>query len=433
MFSEIEPFDENDSSVIPAFYLRAKLEVEYLDPDIIESAEINAVAFGNSLARLTKSELGIIPAFPNPRGLDTTQEVFLGMLETLRDNPDLYVSKNRGAKISAFVENIEDTESGTTILTLAFAPPSDETIGQGVHDGQHTLFSFVRARLDGINVSAARARILILNKYLPKESEGIITTEWQQSYRHDKRTKYNTQGKFQELKKVIPQAWKVAYYQNQPDVSSDLRSSVDHLLQLLCVVDFENYNWLNARLARHPVSFATNFGSNYDSAIGVSHRLSCLIPDLIAIEEALLVHIRNDFQRSRIKLPGFHFPTVGQEHNFKATIALPNGRIFQMIVPKAILLPIISSFRQLLKREETGVIWKIDFRKNPDKLDKLIKQLWSSAKTSISAKVALTAGIHTSAILIREREFWHSFCSIAHAFCEAECSSDTDLSNRIIN
>ena len=138
-----------NSNTIPDSWLKIKIETEYLDPQQISQPEINAVALGTSLASLSANPSLEIPKFPNPRGLNTKQAVFQDMIKTLLVQPHLFGQKNHGIKISTFVERIESTSTGTSVLTLRFAPPSKQTIGQGVHDGQHTLYAFIAARLKG--------------------------------------------------------------------------------------------------------------------------------------------------------------------------------------------------------------------------------------------------------------------------------------------
>lgn len=415
MISEFNILEGNEYVEIPLSWQRVKIEVEYLDPAQVNSQEINVVAFGESLALLTKSESGIIPKYPNPRGLNTTHKIFLGLMDTLRETPELYLVKNRGAKISAYVEDIKDTDRGTSVLILAFAPPSADTIGQGVHDGQHTLFSFVRASLDGINLSQAKARLLILNRYLPTFSEGEISTDWQKNKKLPPSTIFNAQGKFNVLQDAIPTDWKVAYYQDQPDVSKDPKCKIDHLVQLLAVLDFEKYDWQNPRFQVHPTYAVFEVGHKFNRAYDSACKLIHLVEDALSIEACLLKYIKNEQIRIGGTMPGFSFPIPGQEHLFKGSTMLPNGQVFQMTASSVAILPIVSAFRIGLEREKGLIDWKFNLKKYEYNL---IARLWKQAKLSMSERVAYGAKSETWKILALDPRYWHALCAEVNKFCK---------------
>lgn len=111
------------SLIIPDSWLKIKIETEYLEPQALEQPEINAIALGTSLGNLSANPSFAIPKFPNPRGLNTKQPVFQNMIETLLQQPHLFRQKNHGIKISAFVEKIQITSWGTSILTNAIRTP----------------------------------------------------------------------------------------------------------------------------------------------------------------------------------------------------------------------------------------------------------------------------------------------------------------------
>lgn len=408
-----------NSNTIPDSWLKIKIETEYLDPQQISQPEINAVALGTSLASLSANPSLEIPKFPNPRGLNTKQAVFQDMIKTLLVQPHLFGQKNHGIKISTFVERIESTSTGTSVLTLRFAPPSKQTIGQGVHDGQHTLYAFIAARLKGASLKAARARLLLLNGYLPTEAEGDNTIAWQANYRHDNRTKYNAQGRFDTLKGWIPPHWTVGYYQNQPDVSDSPRCSVDHIMQLLAVIDPTKYNWLNPKMYRHPIIYARNLGAHYEQICNSASALAHLVEDAVSIEQAIYKCVALDYHKTHQKLPGFLFPETGSEHLFSGKVILPNRAIWQMQAPRGVVFPLVSAFRLLLCCDRsTGTIdWTIDFDKHRDSL---VKILWNRTRVALLEKVEQGIGQNASGILLTDVEYWHSLCAEAHKFVHAK-------------
>ena len=288
-----------------------------------------------------------------------------------------------------------------------------------MHDGLHTLYAFIVAKSKGANLKTAFARLLVLNGYLPTVAEGDNTIAWQESYRYDNRTKYNAQGRFEIIKKYIPVGWTVGYYQNQPDVPDSPRCSVDHIMQLLAVVDPTKFNWLNPKICRHPIVYARNLGAHYQQICNSSCALAHLVEDVIEIESAIYSCVAQDYRKTQQKLPGVSFPELGLEHLFQGKVILPNRIIWQMQAPRGFVFPMVSAFRLLLSCDRsTGALnWTIDLDKHKNGL---IKILWNRTRAALLEKVEQGIGQNASGILLTDVEYWHSLCAEAHKFVQAK-------------
>lgn len=415
MYNELNNYN---SFQVPDHWRKIKIECEYLSPSVKSQKEIVVIALGKSIATLSiKSSQGI-PKYPNPRGLNINQKVYKDMVDTLMHEPQIFKERNHGAKISAFVQDISYTEQGTSIITLRFAPPGKDTIGQGIHDGQHSLHSFVTAKMNKANLSEARVRLLLLNGYLPTIEDGQNTIAWQTSYKHDNRTKYNAQGRFDELKDWIPPNWTVSYYQNQLDIPDSSRCSIDHIMQLLAVLDTEKFDWLNPKFNRHPINVATNLGRNYDGIWESACKLAHLVTDVVAIEQSIIECIIKDQKRNQYTLPGFAFPVPGEEHNFSGKTILPNRQVYQLTASRGFVWPIVSAFRILLDKDESlgKLEWQIDIDKNKDAL---VKILWGHTKSALTDKA--DNGVKNAiGNLVTDVEFWHCLCGVAKKFKDSK-------------
>lgn len=179
----------------------------------------------------------------NPREVKVGGPVFKAILETLKEEPEHFLERNRGLTLSARAVEFEQDKNPAkrrAIITL-----SDHAV-HGVVDGRHTLAA-IRIFLEDEDAKLSSANVAF--KVMTEIAEDQITEiagGLNTSQQVDLKSLANLEGFFEELKTVLSgesYANKIAYKMNEPK-----EVDVREVLYYLAVLDGAAYSD-----TKHPV------------------------------------------------------------------------------------------------------------------------------------------------------------------------------------
>lgn len=179
----------------------------------------------------------------NPREVKVGGPVYNAILDTLKEEPDHFLERNRGLTLSAKTVDFEQDKDPAK--RRAVVGLSDKAV-HGVVDGRHTLAA-IKAFLEDEEAKDSNANVAF--KVMTEIAEDQITEiagGLNTSQQVDLKSLANLEGFFQELKSVVaaePYANKIAYKMNEP---KDI--DVREVLYYLAVLDRGIYTD-----TRHPV------------------------------------------------------------------------------------------------------------------------------------------------------------------------------------
>lgn len=385
--------------------LELEIEVEGLTTFEVDGTTfIEARAFGKGFpakALLGTTTFASEEGFnPNPRGLNPSKALVKQIKDTLIVEPSRFSIRSRTPIwLFACVREVKKTDRNTFVLVLSFGA------GQGLSDGQHRLWA-IRSLLDGgASLSEVRIPLTVeVNKIVePVGAKDYLVVG--DSDRHKKMTRFNTMGLFEPFKEAIPENWAVRYYDGQLDVPASKQCSVDHLMQLLAMLD-RRYCWTNPRKT-HPKEYALNASSNYEGLHSSSVALLPLLEDVVRIETEVFENAYEFLQSGEV-VPTARLIDSESESYTGNLLYLPNGKHFPLKMPEYIVFPIVSAFRLWLHPEKPE--WLMPF----DKFGiKLTRRLWGH---TIDLLNECGARNKTPAkLFVEELENWRQLCAIAHA------------------
>ena len=341
-------------------YIDIAFEVEYIaDPfnELQGKSILRVVICLDSIAKIPPSKF--FPTWCNPRSLDRSSPAFKSMVNTLVVEPKKFQAISEPVRIYSDLVRIEKSSPGRSLMALRFEAPNTEHCGQGVSSGLHRLSAPWHAKARGANLTEARVNTDIWLGFRPELSDLEDSLKSQQSYALDQATKYNFQKKFDELKQVIPKHWKIKYFQGQSGVSEDKRCTINHLIQLLNMLDMQRHNPEKHYIQNaHPRGCAMSVSRNYDTTLSVANKLKHFTVDVVYIERLFLLFIKQSCQSSKKKYgSSIIVPERGKEHHFLSETSLPDSSIIHVKASSSILFPIISSLRAVIDPE--SLQWKV--------------------------------------------------------------------------
>lgn len=360
-----------------------------------------------------------IPDAPNPRKASTKQPVYKAIVESLFDEPERFHELNMGVYLYASIKHVEELDDGVKAVTLIFNPGvNKDEIQQGHADGRHTMLALHDPSLKGVDLSAVRVPLTI-KLAQPTKADKRIASHRQIVYRHDKKTRYDSEGKFDTIKTYIPSSWKVAYHQNQADTSLDPRCSIDHILQVTGMAA-PRFSWLNTGSNRFPITYVTNLSQHYDSMLSNAQDMGNLIRDIGHLEYLFWIIAREDKDNL---LSGIPTIKIGSQHEIMH--ANPEYIVAGIHAPRSTVFPAISAFRVLIEFNLSSNRWDWIIPWEEKYYRPLIKKLWLAHKEELHKWVALNSKSPLRNLL-GNLEHWHNLHHISFTHLK-------DLEKKIIN
>lgn len=297
-----------------------------------------------------------IPDGPNPREANTRQPIYRTIVNSLIEEPEIFHELNQGVYLYADIVGVRNNMHYQEV-ELAFRPRPKATelklgtpLGQGHSDGRHTILAIEHVKNTGADLSNVLVPLVIKAGVMPTLEDRRKACQRQDRYNHDRKTKYDASGLFENLKMHIPSDWKIAYHQNQAEVSTDPRCSVDQLLQLMGMVS-PSFSWLNSSNKRFPMGYATNLTASYDQMLNNAEHLGHLIPDIAQIEFWFWQSALTDYKNGNTA-PRFKYGTEEVIMHPCREFIVPG-----IYGPKSTIFPNISAFRVLLDYNPAKCKW----------------------------------------------------------------------------
>jgi hypothetical protein len=345
----------------------------------------------------------------NPRGVNPSNSIVREVTQTLILQPKDFYSRSRSPiVIYGCVENVSKLANENYLVTLSFMPQA-----QGLADGQHRLYAVSALQAKRASLSDVRIPLVIeVNRVVtPEEAENILVIG--DTNRHKKTTRYNSTGKLEPFKEVIPPTWKIAYYENQPDIPNCPQCEFNHLLKLLGVLDAKKFDWQHKSVT-HPVNWVTSTASHYDSMFQSALRLKHLIEDVVAIEEYLFDQALEYLQNGEM-VPCFKLIQGSDESYVGKLLYLPTGKHYPVRCAESVVFPIVSAFRLWLDDNDQ---WVAPF---PSFGRRLVNRLWSNVIDILDECGSRSR--NPSRIFVDDKEYWRRLCAIALEYRKSRLGS----------
>lgn len=322
----------------------------------------------------------------NPRDPKLSSGVSKKILETLEDQPDLFLLKNRG--ITILVEGVDfDNQSNTLKVEM-----SDASLN-GLLDGGHT-FKVIRSFVDGLEQDEladinALVKLEILEGVRDRsdvvgivEARNTSTQVKEQSIEELKET-------FVAIKEVLKDksyADRIAYKEHELlEDGSKKDIDIKEILSYLICFDTESFD-----KGKHPIkAYSTKavLVEYFSSRKNEMAKYVKLLPEILELRDEIYLGLPDAYNKSANDEVGGKFgkltgvtDTASKKRMGDVTLEF-TGKKSHYRIPSGFIYPVLASFRNLVGLRDGRCIWKANPIKFFDELKfDLAKRVGGQAK-----------------------------------------------------
>ena len=322
----------------------------------------------------------------NPRDPKLSSGVSKKILETLEDQPDLFLLKNRG--ITILVEGVDfDNQSNTLKVEM-----SDASLN-GLLDGGHT-FKVIRSFVDGLEQDKladinALVKLEILEGVRDRsdvvgivEARNTSTQVKEQSIEELKET-------FVAIKEVLKDksyADRIAYKEHELlEDGSKKDIDIKEILSYLICFDTESFD-----KGKHPIkAYSTKavLVEYFSSRKNEMAKYVKLLPEILELRDEIYLGLPDAYNKSANDEVGGKFgkltgvtDTASKKRMGDVTLEF-TGKKSHYRIPSGFIYPVLASFRNLVGLRDGRCIWKANPIKFFDELKfDLAKRVGGQAK-----------------------------------------------------
>lgn len=299
----------------------------------------------------------------NPRDPKLSSGVSKKILETLENQPDLFLLKNRG--ITILVEGVDfDNQSNTLKVEM-----SDASLN-GLLDGGHT-FRVIRSFVDGLEQDEladvnALVKLEILEGVRDRsdvigivEARNTSTQVKEQSIEELKET-------FSAIKEVLkdrPYSDRIAYKEHELlEDGSKKDIDIKEILSYLICFDTESFD-----KGKHPIkAYSTKavLVEHFSSRKKEMAKYVKLLPEILELRDEIYLGLPDAYNKSANDEIGGKFGKLtgvtdtASKKRMGDVILEFTGKKSHYRIPSGFIYPILASFRNLVKVDGSSCVWK---------------------------------------------------------------------------
>lgn len=321
----------------------------------------------------------------NPRDPKLTSGVARKIRETLEDQPDLFLFKNRG--ITLLADKVE-FDNQTNTLKIEFL----EKDRHGLLDGGHT-FRVIRDFVEGLDENelsdvSAMVRIEILEGIQDRNDAISIVEARNTSTQVKEQGIQELKHTFDAIKEVLknkPYADRIAYKEFELlEDGSKKDIDIKEILSYLICFDAESFT-----KDSHPIkSYSTKASlvEHFSSRKKEMEKYIKLLPEILELRDLIYLDLPKAYNKSANdgagggfgKLTGVSY-TANKKRMVDVTLEFTD-KISHYRIPSSYIYPVLASFRNLVKIKDDNCSWKA----NP-------ARFWEEMKLDLAARVGRQA------------------------------------------
>ncbi|MCK6462466.1 MAG: AIPR family protein [Candidatus Pacebacteria bacterium] len=304
----------------------------------------------------------------NPRNQKHTSAPSKAMQETLRDEQDAFVFRNRG--LTFIVRNANwDNKTGMLEMLCEIDETSDSQTN-GLADGAHT-YEVIKKFIDDtdeaeIKEITADVRLDIISGLVDKDEILAMVDSRNKSTPVRTESKLNYEGVFDSIKEALSgQSYEnmVAYYENQlvdeKNEESGYRPiSINSVLSFLMCFDLKNFNE-----NKHPVVAYSSkkkvlewFEKRFSEDENDLKNLSMILPQILDLKD----YIESQIPKVWGKISARFADQQGVKKLKKEKQLDFSKYKVNYLIPGGFVYPLLSAFRAFLENTENGYKFKVN-------------------------------------------------------------------------